>query len=169
VRLPRGPRRTRATRSHGGNRRWQPSRKSASYQATSPPSQGQNAGSNPAGATTLPVTSPVRGISQNPSVTLRILFEPVQASRWVDRHGHAPGEKRAEEDGEEILLGPEDEPDRISPPEPTRRETGGDRHRARLELPVGDRPLAPVGLLEKQVDAPGVGLGLTAQDDGART
>ena len=41
-----------ATRRRPGNRRWQPRRKSASQQTRSPPSQGQNAGSNPAGATT---------------------------------------------------------------------------------------------------------------------
>ena len=52
------------TRRQGGNRRWQPRRKSASPQTMSPPSQGQNAGSNPAGATTVhpavPCPRPVR-------------------------------------------------------------------------------------------------------------
>ncbi len=42
-----------ATRRQDGNRGWQPRRKSASLQTRTQPSQGQNAGSNPAGATIL--------------------------------------------------------------------------------------------------------------------
>jgi hypothetical protein len=41
------------TCERGGNRRWQSLRKSALLQRRPPPSQGQNAGSNPAGATTF--------------------------------------------------------------------------------------------------------------------
>ena len=56
------------------------------------------------------------GVLQNSSLALGILVEPVQAGRWVDRHGHTAGEERAEECVKEILLGPEQEPDRIPPP-----------------------------------------------------
>ena len=108
------------------------------------------------------------GVLQNSSLALGILREPVQAGRWVDRHGHTAGEERTEEGVKEILLGPEHEPDRIPPPDASRGEAGGDRHRARPELPIGDRPLAPVGLLEEHVDAPGIGLGVPAQDIGER-
>lgn len=101
-------------------------------------------------------------------MALRILLEPVEAGRRIDRNGHATGEERAEEAREEIRLGPEHERDRVPPAEPSRVEAGGNRHRPRAELSVGDRPLAPVALLEEDVDAPRVRLGLPVQDIGER-
>lgn len=60
------------TQGRGGNRRWQPRRKSASQQTWSRPSQGQNAGSNPVGATTVRPVVPLRFRDLRPVMTSHV-------------------------------------------------------------------------------------------------
>ena len=91
---------------------------------------------------------------------MRILLEPVEPKRRVDRHRHPACEQDAEEAREEGLLGAQHERDGLANPEVPLPQTRRHGLRPRPQLPVGDRPFLTRVLTQQEVCPVRVALGL---------
>jgi len=65
-------------------------------------------------------------VAQNPDLALRVLLDPVETKRRVQRNRHPTSKQGAEEGREEVLLGSEHEGHRVAALQASLAKTGGD-------------------------------------------